>query len=158
MDAQPKLAPCDAEDLDKLLHAQAAVKRKLLIYAAGFGMTVYLWLSYPVLLLRLILGLLWLFQAFGLMFLFSRYRAFSRDLSEGQKLLEPGLVENLEDFDREGVKLDPARPVFFLRVNGREVGVSENVYRQCQKGDAVEVMLAPHSSYVLGATRPAIPE
>ncbi len=135
---------------ESLLVAQSAVRRKLLMYGLGFGMTAYLWRSYPVLLLRLMLGLLGLLQGLAWVFLLSRYRAFSRDLAEGRKIITSGVVEHQELFDTEGVKLDAARPVFFLRVNGREVGVSEEDYHQFKPGDPINLFTAPHSTHILG--------
>lgn len=150
-----KLLPLNAAEIDTLLQAQSAVRRKLLMYSLGSGMTFYLWWSYPVLLLRLMLGLLGLLQVLALVFLYLRYRAFSLDIATGKKLLESGVVEGRELFDTEGIKLDPSRPVFFLRVNGREVGVTEEAYRHYKEGDTVQVVIAPNSFHVLGVTEPA---
>lgn len=144
------LQPLNAAEIDTLLQARSAVRRKLLIYPIGFGMTAYLWWSYPILLLQLMLGLLGLLQGLAWVFLFTRYRAFSLDLAEGRKITTEGVVEHQELFDTEGIKLDPSRPVFFLRVNGREVGVSEEDYRQFKTGDPIKLFFAPHSTHILG--------
>lgn len=149
------LLPCDGVDIEKLLVAQRAVRRKLVMYALGFGMTAYLWWSLPVLPLRVILGVLALMQVLSLLLLYSRYSDFSRDLGGGCKLAQPGAVEHKERFDTEGVKLDPTRPVFFLRVNGQEVGVGEDDYQQFNEGDAVNLFISPHARHILGVAPPA---
>jgi hypothetical protein len=153
MDAETFL-PCDAGELEKLLLAQSALRRKLLMYTAGFGITAYLWWSYPILPMRVMLGLLGLFQLSGLLLLASRYKAYGQDLQDGRKKITPGVVEHKERFDTEGARLDPSRPVFFLRVNGQEAGVTEEVYRQFKEGDQVGLCQAPHSLHILGVRHP----
>ena len=154
MDNQDTLIPYTAIEREKLTAAQNALKRKLLMYSFACALTVYLWLSYPVLLLRVVLGLLSLLYLFALAFLASRYQALGRDLADGQMLVTPGVVEHQELFDTEGVKLDPSRPVFFLRVKGREVGVGADEYKQFKTGDPINLLLGPHSSHVLGVSQP----
>ncbi len=88
------------------------------------------------------------------------FRAFSRDLRDGQKKLISGPVEaqNIDvsrKTDSDGVE-GPASYNFWIQIAGKKITVSEDQYYQFKKGDMAEAFIAPHSGTVFGVNKESL--